>query len=86
MLFVLGLFAGHDPTPGSGRGVSKISRVGSGQEVFRISRVGSGQAKRFANLKGRVMSGQEFFKTHGLGWVGSTIFQIARFGSGHDPR
>ena len=36
-----------------------------------MSRVGSGRVKRFSYLVGRVRSGQEFFKSHGSGWVGS---------------
>ena len=66
-----GLFAGHDPTRGSGHVVFKTSRVGSGQEVFKLSRVGSGRVNRFSNLVGRVRSGPEFFKPHGSGRVES---------------
>ena len=71
-----GLFAGHDPTRGSGYVVFKISRVGSG-------RVGSGSLQ---NLTGRVGSDQEFFKSRGSGQVGSRVFQISRVGPGRVKR
>ena len=64
---ITGLFADH--------GVLRMPRVGSGQEVSRISRVGSSRVERFSNLAGRVMSGQEFFKSHGPGRVVSIIFK-----------
>ena len=50
------------------RGVQNVTDlVGSGQEVFKISR-------------GR--SGQEVFKSHGSGRVGSKMFEISRVVSG----
>ena len=62
---ISGLFAGHDPTRGSGQEVFNISRVGSGQEVVKIS---------------RVESGREMFKSRGSNQVGSRFFSISRVG------
>ena len=66
----LGLFTGHDPTRGSGRGDFKISRVGSGRVIT------------FKNIMGRDGSGQEVSKSRGSGRVGSIGFKISRVGSG----
>ena len=53
-----GLFAVHDPTAGWVTWCQNLT-----------GRVGSGRVKRLSNLVGRVRSGQEFFKSHGSGWV-----------------
>ena len=54
---------------GSGSKYHESGRVGS--KYFQISRVRSDLAKSFSNLTGWVGSGQEFFKYHGSGQVGS---------------
>ena len=65
-----GLFVGRDSTRGSGQEGLKMSRVGSGH--FEISRFRSGRVNKFANLAGRVGSGQQFFsKYRGSGRVAS---------------
>ena len=66
-----GIFAGHDPTRGSGHGVLKVSRVGSGQEGFKSR--GSGQVGSIVLQISRVGSGrvENIFNFHGSGQVGS---------------
>ena len=53
-----------------GRPFSRAFRGSRGVKNV-TGRVGSGRAKRLSNLVGRVRSGQEFFKSHGSGRVGS---------------
>ena len=86
-----GLFAGHDPTRGSGDGVFKVSRVGSG-------RVGSGQESSKSQGSGRVGSRGFQISRAGLGRVnifssltgriraGQQVMKSSRARSSHDPR
>ena len=53
VLFIAGLFTGHDPTHGN----------------IEISRVGSVQVRRFSNITGRVGSDMEAPKSRGSGGV-----------------
>ena len=84
-----GLFRGHDPTCGSGQGVSKSrgsGRVGSrdfknGHLRCKSSRIGSGRVNRLQNLAGRVGSGRV-----GSGRVKRFRNLAGRVGLGHDPR
>ena len=46
------------------------------------SRAGSGQVERFSNHAGWVKLGQEFFKSHGSGRLGSRASKISRVRSG----
>ena len=65
-----GSFAAHDPIRGWARRYSKCH--GSG-------RVETPSVK---NITGRIVSGQEVFKSRGSGQVGSRVWQISRVGSG----
>ena len=67
-----GLFADHDLTRGSGQEVFKISRAGS-DRVKKLSILADGvrSGQEFSNLTGWVGLGQEYFKSYGLGRVGS---------------
>ena len=88
-----GLFAGHDPTRGSGRGASKnaTGRVRSGQKVIKISTSqkyrGSGQVRSgqaFFESRGSGRVGSRFFKSHGSGRVKKSSNITGRFRSGQE--
>ena len=66
------ILRGIDKNQGFSRVMTRpAGRVTCCSKCHGSGRVESGRVKRFSNLVGRVRSGQEYFKSHGSGRVGS---------------